>query len=139
MIIIRTIHDVRKLIDAGNLPKPYLDHIEEFFHDMYDAYGHGTNIGEFTLKGTAEILILDDVVNPHGIMLPMIPGSPGLMNMEPEYVEKTDLNKFSIYRVAFMLDNERFLFIFSEVGQFDREVEQWLAEQWEWSKLNLAL
>ena len=139
MIIIRTIHDVRKLVTAGRLPKPYLDHIEEFFHDLYDAYGSDVDVDDFTLKGTAEMLVFDEVVNPHGILLPMIPGSPGLTNMQPEYVDKTDLGKFSVYRVAFMLDNERWLFVFSEVGQFDRDVEHWLAEQYEWSKMNLAL
>jgi len=42
------------------------------------------------------------------------------------------LDGLEAYRIVFMLDNERMMFFYSEVGQFDSEIEEWLADQVEW-------
>ena len=136
MIVICTINKLRALIKQKQLPKCYLDHIEEFFYALFDAYGAGVDIEEFSLNGTAEIVILDGSISELETCLPMVHGR--LLDMSPEYVEKDDLVGLAVYKIALMLDNERMLFILSEVGQLDRSTEKWLEEQLEWTEMNLA-
>jgi hypothetical protein len=55
--------------------------------------------------------------------------------MEPDWVERIDLpGSLSVFKLAFMPDNERMVFVFSEVGNLDDATEEWLAEQLEWSE-----
>ncbi len=129
IIVIRTINDVRRLVQEGSLPKEYSDHIKEFFLSIYEAFGYGQDIETFTLAGTAEIIILDGKVDSGEIRIPVIPGKPYLLDTWPEYVERYDLGPVAVYKIVSMPDNDCVVNIFSEVGQLDGEVEKWLEEQ----------
>ena len=132
LIVIRTIGDMRRLGLEGSLPKEYSDHIEEFFLGLYEALGYGQGIENFTLAGTAEIIILDGKVDSGEIRIPVIPGKPDLLDTWPEYVERYDLGQMAVYKIVLMPDNDCVVNIFSEVGQLDKKVENWLEEQLDW-------
>ena len=126
MIIIRTIHDVRKLSIKGTLSKTYMDFIEEFFMDLYDALGKGEDIESFTLIGIGEIIIIEHEDKAEDLHIPLLPGKPLLTDTMPEYVEKYALGEVSIYKIALMPDNDCTIHIFSRVGVLNQAVEEWL-------------
>jgi hypothetical protein len=133
--VLHTIHDVKRLEGSRRLPEPYMDYVSQFFIDLYAQYGDGHDLLGFSLDGIAEIVILDDDDNVNGLYLPTVPDRLDLINMEPDWVERIDLpGSLSVFKLAFMPDNERMVFVFSEVGNLDDATEEWLAEQLEWSE-----
>ncbi len=66
------------------------------------------------------------------LRLPMIPGNSKFTEHWPESAGKLVIDGNDIYRVSFMLDNERMLFAFSLAEQYSDEVEAWFKEQMEW-------
>ena len=135
MIVIRTIQDLRELEQRNTLPSWYVRYLDEFFMLLFTTYHHEQGLQAFSLTGIAEIVILEAYDNPHDLCLPMIPGSPGLMEMGPEHVDKIRLGDKGLYRITFMPDNERMVFVFSEVGQLEPGIEEWLSDQYEWSTM----
>jgi len=134
MIIIRTLADIRWVEQKKSLPPWYLNHIREFFLLLYTASNQGVGLEAFTLDGISEIIVLEPRDQPQGLCLPMVPGSPGILNMEPDAVGKLTVGDHEVYRVMFMPDNERMVFLFTVVGQFSEEVEEWLEEKLAWSE-----
>jgi hypothetical protein len=49
--------------------------------------------------------------------------------MEPEAGGRLTVGDHEVYRVMFMLDNERMVFLFTVVCQLPGEVEEWLADK----------
>ena len=134
MIIIRTIHDLRWLEQEQKLPKWYLAHLRDFFLLLFTASNQEENLDAFILDGMAELVVLESTDQPQGLCLPMVPGSPGLLQMEPEAVGKLIVEGHEIYRVMFMPDNERMIFVFILAGEFPGDVEEWLQEKLAWSE-----
>ena len=134
MLIIRTLDDLRLLAQKDSLPKWYLAHLHEFFLLLFTASNQEANLDTFTLEGIAELVVLESKDQPQGLCLPMMPGSPGILQMEPEAVGKLIVEGHEIYRVMFMPDNERMVFLFTVVGQFPGDVEEWLEEKLAWSE-----
>ena len=135
MIVIRTVHDLRWLEQKQSLPKWYLDHLRKFFLLLFTASNRKENLEAFTLEGSAELVVLEPQDQPQGLCLPMVPGSPGLLQMEPEVVGRLRVGGHEVYRVMFMPDNERMIFVFILAGEFPGEVEEWLQEKLAWSGL----
>lgn len=135
MIIIRTLDDLRWLEQKGSLPAWYLGHLREFFMLLFTASSQETNLGSFTLEGVAELCLLEPEDNLQALHLPMIPCSPKLIEMWPEYVGKLIVQGHEVYRIMLMPDNDRMVFVFSVVGQGTNEVEEWLAEHYAWSEV----
>lgn len=135
MLMIRTIDDLKLLEQKQALPKWYLNHLREFFLVLFTAYQVDTELEEFSLEGVTDILILEPEDNVHDLRIPMIYNRPKLMDMMFEYVGKLPVDGHEIYRIMFMPDKTRLIFIFSIVGQFSAEVEQWLAQQYTWSEI----
>ena len=119
------------------MPKEYSDHIEEFFVSLYEALGYGQDIETFTLAGMAEIIILGAKVDADEIRIPILPGKPHLQDTWPEYVERYELGQMAVYKIVLMPDNDCVVNIFSEVGQLDPDVENWLEEQANWPETSI--
>ena len=134
MLIIRTLDDLRLLEQKDSLPKWYLDHLCEFFLLLFTAYNQEIRLEEFTLEGFAEFVVLEPQDSLHALYLPMISGNPKLIEMWPEYVGKLTVEEHEVYRIMLMPDNDRFVFIFSLLGQCNNEIEEWLAENYAWSE-----
>ena len=138
MIVIRRIDDLRILEQNDSLPKWYLDHLYEFFILLFTASNQEMSLEAFSLEGFAEFVVLEPMDELHELRLPMIPSSPKLIEMWPEYVGKLTVEEYDVYRIMLMPDNERTVFIFSEVGECSKEVETWLAEQYAWSEVTTS-
>lgn len=136
MLIIQTLHDLERIKQESLLPSWYLEHLHEFFVVFFTALHREQTLDTFSLEGKSEFIILEAKDNLQKLTLPMLPGNARLMELNPEYVGKLKVNDKELYRIMFMLDNERIIFVFSEVGQFADEVEQWFMRQLEWSELN---
>jgi hypothetical protein len=67
MIIIRTVDDIRWLEQKRLLHTWYLNHVHEFLLLLYTASNQGVNLEEFTLDGTAEIIVLEPWDQPQGL------------------------------------------------------------------------
>lgn len=133
MIILKKLEDFRWLDHKETLPKWYLDHLYEFFLLLFTASNQEVSLEAFTLEGTAEIMVLELQDQAKGLRIPSLSGAPSLLELQPEYVGKLYAGGHAIYRITFMLDNERMLFVFSLEGQFTAEVEEWFKEQLAWS------
>lgn len=131
MRIIKTIHNIRELQKDNLLPQKYLKYIEKFFYQQYKVLADKETIENFSLEKYGYIVILesnDDVRDLRETGLNAQTG--GLLGASPEYVELETLEDGTqIYKVAILYNNEYIMFFFSEVGQFDEEVESWLKEQ----------
>lgn len=138
MIILKTLEDFRWLDHKGTLPKWYLDHLHELFLLLFTASNQEVSLEAFTLEGTAELVVLEPQDQVQGLTIPSLPGAPSLLELQPEYVGKLYAGGHAIYRITFMLDNERMLFVFSLEGQFTAEVEEWFKEQLAWSTVSIS-
>lgn len=135
MIIIRTVHDLEWLEQEQRLPKWYLDHLREFFLLLFTASNEETSLDGFTLEGKAELVVIEPLDQPQDLCLPMLPGWPMLLELEPEVVGKLSVEDHEIYRAMLMPDNERMIFVFSVAGEASGQVEEWLQDKLAWSEL----
>jgi len=129
MKIIKTLDDLRKLDGAMELGLQA--HLEEYLLALREALEPETELGQFSLARHGYIVILeqeDDVRDLREVGLN--PGDQGLLGCCPEWVEQVALaDGRIIYRVGVMYDNDYVMIFYSWLGQFDEEVEGWLADQ----------
>jgi len=101
------------------------------FSDIYTNLSVETTIHTFSLENYGYIVVLqpeDNVRDLSEIGLP--PASAGLIDVAPEFVIKDTLvDGTYVYRIGILFNNEWMLELFSIAGQFDEEVETWLASQ----------
>lgn len=135
MIIIRTVHDLSWLEQKQRLPNWYLDHLREFFMLLFTASNEETNLDAFTLEGKAELVVVEPQDQPQDLCLPILPGWPMLLELDPEVVGTLSVKNHVIYRAMLMPDNEHMIFVFSVAGEATDQVEEWLQDKLTWSEL----
>lgn len=135
MLIIRTMHDLKDIARKLLLPKWLVDHLYEFFLLLFSAYNNDSKIETFTLEGIAEIVILEPIDCLTELRLPMLPGHPKIIELWPEYSRELDIEGNSVYRITFMPDNERMLFVFGFTDEFIQEIRKKMEELFEWSRV----
>lgn len=119
------------------LPTWYEQHLREFFLLLFTAQSDEPLLDRFSLEGRCELVIVEAQDCFQDLKLAMLPNAPKIVELNSEYVGKLTIgDKHEIFRAMLMLDNERALFIFSEVGQFSKEIEAWFTDQLEWSEIS---
>lgn len=131
MLTIRSIADVRNMLDPESLPRAYARWIEAEFSLLYDALADGEEIEQFSLQPHGYIVILqagDDVRDLS--VAGLNPESGGLLGSMPEYIDTVTLeNGTRVYKIGVLYADDYMMFFYSEVGIHDDEVEAWLAEE----------
>ena len=111
--------------------------MREFFLLLFTAQSDESLLDRFSLEGRCELVIIEAQDRFQDLKLAMLPNAPKIVELNSEYVGKLTIGgKHEIFRTMLMLDNERALFIFSEVGQFSKEIEAWFTDQLEWSEIS---
>jgi len=111
--------------------------LREFFLLLFTAQSDEPLLDRFSLEGRCELVIVEAQDRFQDLKLAMLPNAPKIVELNSEYVGKLTIgDKHEIFRTMLMLDNERALFIFSEVGQFPKEIEAWFTDQLEWSEIS---
>ncbi len=131
MIIIKNIEDIKALKDNSTIPHLMHKYIEGYFSDVWKNLTSEFNmpIEEFDL-GDGYIIILDAKDEVRALEDLSILGSGNLLDLFPEYVEIPKLSDDTLlYEIFILCDNECGITLFSILGQFDAEVEQWLMNQ----------
>ena len=130
MIIIEKFEDVEKLKEEKQLSKDYLKELKERFTEIYENIPTGKSLKEFSLEEYGGIVVLqkdDDVRNLEDIGFS--PEDDGLLGSYPEWVECLDLGETKVYFICIVRNNENAIVIYSQVGMYDEEVENWLKEE----------
>ena len=129
MKTIKTMRDLCQL--RGAMKSALLSHLTEYLEALRESLEPDTAMEQFSLARHGYIVILeasDDVRDLREVG--MRPEQKGLLGSWPEWVELVTLEDGStIYRIGIMYDNDFMMLFYSSPGQFDEQVEEWLAEQ----------
>ena len=131
MRIIKTKEHLDKLREAQVFPPNFQDHLEQYFLQLHRALGRGEPLEDFKLDyQEGFVAVLEKGDNSRDLsVLGLNPEDDGLMNSMPEFVEANLEATPPYYRIAYLLDNECMMTVFSPIGIHDKEVEKWLAER----------
>ena len=131
MKTVKTLQDRRELKRQDSISKALFDHIEEYFFELVESLSEGKDINEFSLEESGYMVILekgDDVRNLEEVGLN--PKDKGLLGTYPEWVEVKKLSDGSeIYQIGVLYNNDYMQLFYSYRGQFDKEVEEFLADE----------
>lgn len=131
MKTIKKISDILNLQQSGSLDDSYLEYLKNYLTLLHESLGNRVSIEHFSLEEHGYLVILekdDDVRNLKEMDLN--PDQSGLLDCWPEFVEVETLNNGTqLYKICVLYDNDYMMFLYSLVGQFDDEVENWLKEQ----------
>ncbi|SDC91642.1 MULTISPECIES: hypothetical protein [Halanaerobium] len=131
MRIIKTKEDIELLRNTYVLPDEYLDWIDDYFVQLYEALGRDETMDQFRLDWPGGfIAVLEEGDNLRDLsILGLNYENDGIFGFPLEYVEEYSLNRMEFYRIGILFDNESMLSIFSEVGIHDDEIEDYLAAE----------
>jgi hypothetical protein len=131
MRIVKTKEDIELLRNTYALSDEYLDWIDNYFVQLYEAFSRDETMDQFRLDlpgGFIAVLEAGDNLRDLSI-LGLNHENDGIFGFRLEYVEEYSLNRIEFYRIGILFDNESMLTIFSEVGIHDDEVEDYLAAE----------
>lgn len=130
MKTIKSIQDIYELRNANLFSESYLDYLQRFLEQLFEALSDGESIEHFSLEEHGYFVILEEEDNLRDLRdVGLNPQDQGLLGSFPEYIEKEILaDGLEIYKIAVLYDNDYMMFFFSVVGQHDFEFEEWLKD-----------
>lgn len=112
---VKTLKDLDSLKEHQTLPDSLLVHLEDYFHQLYEALADGESLEEeFCLEQHGYFVVLegtDDLRDLHEVGLNL--EDHGLLGIWPEYVERLTLDNkinpelpYEWYKVAVLYDQK---------------------------------
>ncbi len=124
MRIIKSLLDIECLRLAQALPNDYLNQLAEEFNNTVEAYG---GLAEWNPDLFGYLVVVEKGDNLRDLsVVGLNPGDQGLLGTYPEFVDLIELPELTIYRILILYNNDYAVTFFSQVGQFDDEIEEWL-------------
>lgn len=130
MKTIKTSNDIQTLYYANVMDCHYLQHLKDYFHQLYLALQDNESEKEFSLKDRGYIVILEKGDNLRDLSeVGLNPEDHGLLGSYPEFVDLIELEFFPIYKIGVLYNNDYMMTFFSEKGIHDPEIESWLQDE----------
>ncbi len=131
MLTIKTIEDIHRIRVKGQLPEVFVAELEQYFKDLAEHLtGEKDTWPTFNLQLDCPILALQPGVDDPGNLgaYGMTKDYDGIYGAPIEFTDLLDLEGISLFKTVLVLDNDYCLTIFSEVGRFGREFDDYLLE-----------
>ncbi len=131
MISVKILDDIRNLRKRKTLREAYLDYIDMEFRQLHMEYDFGSPVADFSLEDHGYIVVLergDDVRDLRQVGFN--PEYQGILGSIPEWVEEARLEDGTdVYQIAYLDNDGRLMMFFSDVGQYDEIIEEWLRDE----------
>lgn len=131
MLTIKTMADIHSICEKGQLPKVFVNELEQYFKDLAEHLTGEKEAWEtFNLQMDGPILILQPGMDDPGDLgaYGLNKDNGGLYEAPIEFTDLIELGGISLFKTVLLLDNEYCLTIFCEVGKFGREFDDYLLE-----------
>jgi len=128
MKTIKTMADLKRLKEKGELGKAYMNFLEEYFLQLFESFGEGEDLDSFRLERDGYIVILGPRDNLRELRNVGFKDG-GLFGTFPEYIEKETLTDGKqLWKVALFHGSGTMQIFFSQLGELDAEAEAWMEE-----------
>lgn len=129
MYIIQTKQDLNILEKSKVMEEDFIKLLKDKFNSLYENLSEGTPLNEFSLEDKGYIVILHEGDNIRNLSTVGLNPNGGLISVIPEFINEIILNKFKIYEVIVVYNNE-FCMTFYMLDKLinDDEVKKWIEE-----------
>lgn len=129
MYIIQTKQDLNILEKSKVMEEEVIKLLKDKFNNLYENLSEGTPLNEFSLEDKGYIVILHEGDNIRNLSTVGLNPNGGLLSAIPEFINEIILNKFKIYEVIVVYNNEFCMtFYMSDKLINDDEVKKWIEE-----------
>lgn len=129
MYIIQTKQDLNILEKSKVMEEEFIKLLKDKFNSLYENLSEGTPLNEFSLEDKGYIVILHEGDNIRNLSTVGLNPNGGLLSAIPEFINEIILNKFNIYEVIVVYNNEFCMtFYMSDKLINDDEVKKWIEE-----------
>lgn len=131
MLTIRTIEDVRRIRDEHLISEQIVAEIEQFFKMLSESLtGEPDGWKTYDITPDGPILVMQPGIDDPNVMnvYGMTAQNHGLFGSMIEFTSKIRLDGVELFKTVLVLDNSFCLVIYSEVGKFGEEFDQYLTE-----------
>lgn len=129
MYIIQTKQDLNILEKSKVMEEEFIKLLKNKFNSLYENLSEGTPMEEFSLEDKGYIVILHEGDNIRNLLTMGLNPNGGLLSAIPEFINEIILNKFKIYEVIVVYNNEFCMtFYMSDKLINDDEVKKWIEE-----------
>lgn len=129
MYIIQTKQDLNILEKSKVMEEEVIKLLKDKFNNLYENLSEGTPLNEFSLEDKGYIVILHEGDNIRNLSTVGLTPNGGLLSAIPEFINEIILNKFKIYEVIVVYNNEFCMtFYMSDKLINDDEVKKWIEE-----------
>ncbi|KOF57877.1 MULTISPECIES: hypothetical protein [Clostridium] len=129
MYIIQTKQDLNILEKSKVMEEEFIKLLKDKFNSLYEDLSEGTPLNEFSLEDKGYIVILHEGDNIRNLSTVGLNPNGGLLSAIPEFINEMILNKFKIYEVIVVYNNEFCMtFYMSDKLINDDEVKKWIEE-----------
>jgi len=129
MYIIQTKQDLNILEKSKVLEEEFIKLLKDKFNSLYKDLSEGTPMDEFSLEDKGYIVILHEGDNVRNLSTVGLNPNGGLLSAIPEFINEIILNKFKIYEVIVVYNNEFCMtFYMSDKLINDDEIRKWIEE-----------
>ncbi|MFL0250889.1 hypothetical protein ACJDT4_10690 [Clostridium neuense] len=129
MYIIQTKQDLNILEKSKVMEEEFIKLLKDKFNSLYENLSEGTPLNEFSLEDKGYIVILHEGDNIRNLSTVGLNPNGGLLSAIPEFINEIILNKFKIYEIIVVYNNEFCMtFYMSDKIMNDDEVKKWIEE-----------
>lgn len=129
MYIIQTKQDLNILEKSKVMEEEFIKLLKDKFNSLYENLSEGTPMDEFSLEDKGYIVILHEGDNIRNLSTVGLNPNGGILSAIPEFINEIILNKFKIYEVIVVYNNEFCMtFYMSDKLVNDDEVKKWIEE-----------
>ena len=129
MRIIKTMKDIKLLKGSKAAEGNILGEIEEQFKHIYNNFGEGITIEEFSLIDNGIIVLLEPGDNVTDLSeIGLSSEDNGLLGATPEWIEEQKIADCTLITACILCNKEYALSIFFERGKLGEAVENWISE-----------
>lgn len=129
MYIIQTKQDLNILEKSKVMEEEFIKLLKDKFNSLYENLSEGTPLNEFSLEDKGYIVILHEGDNIRNLSTVGLNPNGGLLYAIPEFINEIILNKFKIYEIIVVYNNEFCMtFYMSDKIMNDDEVKKWIEE-----------
>jgi len=129
MYIIQTKQDLSILEKSKVMEEEFIKLLKDKFNSLYENLSEGIPLNEFSLEDKGYIVILHEGDNIRNLSTVGLNPNGGLLSAIPEFINEIILNKFKLYEVIVVYNNEFCMtFYMSDKLINDDEVKKWIEE-----------
>lgn len=131
MLTIKTLRDIHRIRKENLLPQAVMDEIEQYFRDLTENLtGEEDAYLTYNLEMDGPILVLQaNIDDPYDLpCYGMTKEYGGLFSVPIEFTSRVKIGNTDWFKTYILLDNDFCLILYSEVGRFGEEFDQYLSD-----------